>query len=83
MTGDPLGPARGAGTDGENVKIKQMLSEARNDYDFSAIIECEHCRATYEFATDYHDNYFHTQVLPGLFCALCRKNRAGEIEGRA
>jgi hypothetical protein len=62
------------------MKIKTILTGHRND--FSAIIECEHCLSTAHLATGYHDNFYHTQVLPSMFCPVCGKNRRGQIEQR-
>lgn len=60
------------------MKIKEITSEHRND--FSAIMECEHCGETHKLTTGYHDNFYHTQVIPAMKCKACGKNRAGEQE---
>lgn len=59
------------------MKIKQLLQEHRND--FSALMECEHCGAVQMNGAGYHDNHYHTRVIPAMHCATCFKNRAGEI----
>ena len=60
------------------MKIKSIISEYRND--FNAVMECEHCERTYTLRSGYHDNYYHTQVIPAMWCKSCGKNRAGELE---
>jgi transcription elongation factor Elf1 len=57
------------------MKIKQITSEYRND--FSADMECEHCGHVQQLTSGYHDNYYHTQVIPAMFCKACGLNRAG------
>jgi len=58
------------------MKIFKILNEI--DSDFWAIYECEYCGHKTEREIGYHDNYFHTKVIPGKFCKKCGKNRAGE-----
>jgi hypothetical protein len=60
------------------MKIKAILTEHRND--FTATLECEHCGAVQPLKTGYHDTYYHTRVIPALFCQTCHKNRAGQTE---
>jgi hypothetical protein len=60
------------------VKIKNIISEHGND--FSADMECEHCGHVGKITTGYHDNFYHTRVIPAMFCGKCRKNRAGTEE---
>ena len=57
------------------MKIKQITFEHRND--FKAIMVCEHCEHVQENRSGYHDNYYHTQVIPGMFCESCGLNRDG------
>ena len=57
--------------------IKTYLSESGND--FSATMECEHCGNTQKITTGYHDNFYHTKVIPAMTCAGCGKNRDGVI----
>jgi DNA-directed RNA polymerase subunit M/transcription elongation factor TFIIS len=57
------------------MKIKTILSEYRND--FIAIMECEHCGYECSNTNGYHDNYYHTKVIPAMHCPACDKNRAG------
>lgn len=59
------------------MKIQTILSEYRND--FTATIECEHCGHTEKLSSGYHDNYYHTMVIPAMTCGKCGKNRAGEV----
>ena len=59
------------------MKIQRIISEHRND--FTAIMECEHCGNTHRNTSGYHDNFYHTRVIPGMTCARCGKNRAGEV----
>lgn len=47
--------------------------------DFSAVMECEHCKGTQENRSGYHDGYYHHVVIPGMHCKSCGKNRAGEL----
>jgi len=58
------------------MKIKDIISEFRND--FRAVMECEHCGAEWLNKHGYHDNFYHTKVIPDMFCNSCGKNRAGE-----
>lgn len=60
------------------MKIQTILSEYRND--FSALMVCEHCGKTHKITSGYHDNYYHTQVIPSMHCKSCGKNRAGMLE---
>lgn len=60
------------------MKITEIMSEHGND--FSAMLECEHCSHTAKLSSGYHDNHYHTRVLPAMSCAACGKNRAGELE---
>ena len=57
------------------MKIRRMLSEYRND--FSAEMVCEHCEHTQNITSGYHDNYYHTQVIPKMRCKSCGKDREG------
>jgi uncharacterized Zn finger protein len=60
------------------MKIAKILSEYRND--FSAMMECEHCGHTEKLKSGYHDNHYHTRVIPAMHCNECGKNRTGELE---
>lgn len=62
----------------EAVKIKEIISEHRND--FVAMMTCEHCSAEKKLTTGYHDNYYHTQVIPKMVCDACGKNRDGDVQ---
>lgn len=57
------------------MKIKEIHSQHRND--FTATMECEHCSATTKLTSGYDDDYYHSQVIPAMFCASCGKNRSG------
>ncbi len=59
------------------MRILKITSEYRND--FSADLECEHCRHVMHITSGYHDNFYHTKVIPGLHCPQCGKNRAGNL----
>lgn len=60
----------------ERMKIKEITFEMGND--FAAIMECEHCHGTQKISSGYHDNFYHTKVIPRMFCVSCKKNREGE-----
>lgn len=60
------------------MRIKTITSEYRND--FSADLECEHCGALQHITSGYHDAYYHTRVMPGMFCQKCGKNRGGDTQ---
>lgn len=57
------------------MKIKEITSELGND--FSAVMECEHCQHTKKITSGYHDNYYHTKVIPGMVCEHCGRDRSG------
>lgn len=59
------------------MKIKEITFEMGND--FAATMECEHCGNTQKLRYGYHDNHFHTRVIPSLTCKSCGKNRSGSI----
>ena len=58
------------------MKIQKIIFEMGSD--FHAIMECEHCGSTQENKSGYHDNYYHVEVIPGMFCEKCGKNRLGD-----
>lgn len=60
------------------MKIDKITFEMSND--FSAILRCEHCDATQPLTSGYHDNYYHTKVMPAINCRACGKDRAGNTE---
>lgn len=62
------------------MKIDKMTFEMGRD--FKAIMVCEHCGEKQENKTGYHDTYYHTEVIPGMFCNACGKNRSGEPSTR-
>lgn len=57
------------------MKIQKITFECGND--FSAIMQCEHCGNTQSNSSGYHDNHYHTQVIPALHCAACGLDRHG------
>lgn len=59
------------------MKIKTITGESRND--FAATMECEHCGHKQNITTGYHDNFYHTKVIPAMTCKSCGKNRSGEV----
>lgn len=63
------------------MKIKTITSEHRND--FTAVMQCEWCAATEMNYSGYHDNYYHTRVIPTMHCENCGKDRAGRCEAAA
>ena len=60
------------------MKIDKITSEHGND--FYADMICEHCGHTAKLTTGYHDNKYHTKVIPAMLCDSCGKNRAGGTE---
>lgn len=58
------------------MKIKETLSESYND--FTAIMQCEHCNFETKNTSGYHDNYYHTEVIPAMACKSCGCDRSGE-----
>lgn len=60
------------------MKIEKILSEHGND--FSATMRCEHCGYMDQLNSGYHDNRYHTKVIPAMRCKGCGKNRSGELE---
>lgn len=50
--------------------------------DFAGIIKCEHCGHEQKLDTGYHDDYYHSVVIPGICCEKCDKNRAGRKTGK-
>lgn len=60
------------------MKIKEITWQHR--FDFSAIMECEHCLKTQENKCGYNDSFYHDRVIPAMKCQHCGKNRAGELE---
>lgn len=61
---------------GDEMKIKAFIREHGND--FNAIMECEHCGSEQYNTSGYHDNYYHTQVIPAMRCKDCGKDREGK-----
>lgn len=59
------------------MKISEYITESGND--FTAILVCEHCGETQKLTTGYHDNYYHTKVIPAITCKHCFRRRDGEI----
>lgn len=60
------------------MKILKITNEHRND--FSADMKCEHCGAIKHITDGYHDNFYHTRVIPAMYCHSCGKNREGNIK---
>lgn len=63
------------------MKIQTITSEHGND--FSAVMECEHCGSTQRITSGYHDNFYHTRVIPAMTCKSCGKNRDGIVPANA
>jgi len=59
------------------MRIVEKLSQHR--FDFTAIIECEHCGDRRTLRSGYDDANYHERVIPAMTCALCKKNRAGVV----
>lgn len=60
------------------MKISKITSQHGND--FSAEMECEHCQAKAKLTSGYHDNFYHTRVIPAMKCGSCGKDRSGATE---
>ena len=60
------------------MKIKRILTQHRND--FTATMECEHCGTEQKLTTGYHDDNYHFNVIPAMYCPSCGKDRAGETK---
>jgi transcription elongation factor Elf1 len=60
------------------MKIKNITFEMGND--FHAIMECEHCGHQGKLSSGYHDNFYHTRVIPAMRCAECGKSRNAETD---
>jgi len=59
------------------MKIKEITFEMGND--FAAVMECEHCHSTQKLSSGYHDNFYHTRVIPAMTCKTCGKTRDGIV----
>jgi hypothetical protein len=59
------------------MKIKKVIDRIR--YDFSAILQCEHCENEQRLGTGYDDIFYHERVIPEITCKECGKNRSGVI----
>lgn len=59
------------------MKIKTIINECGND--FTAIMECEHCQSEQKLSSGYHDNFYHTKVIPAMTCKSCGKDRSGSV----
>lgn len=57
------------------MRIENISSESGSD--FSAVLVCEHCGEKKAITNGYHDNYYHTRVIPEMYCSKCGRNRAG------
>lgn len=53
------------------MKIKTILSQNRRD--FTAILECEHCRHEQMLEDGYDDSFYHRHVIPNILCKSCGK----------
>lgn len=60
------------------MKIDEIISKDR--YDFSAMMECEHCGHVGKISNGYDDHFYHSRVIPAMRCKECGKNRAGDTE---
>ena len=58
------------------MKIKEITWEHGND--FYADLICEHCGNIQKLSCGYHDNYFHTRVIPDIKCNRCGRDRDGK-----
>ena len=51
------------------MKIQKILSQHRRD--FSAILECEHCKAEEKLNSGYDDDFYHRNIIPNMECKNC------------
>lgn len=61
------------------MKIIQITS--RHRYDYSAILQCEHCGSHQSDPSGYDDINYHVNVMPRMACLKCGKDRAGNNGG--
>jgi hypothetical protein len=59
------------------MRILEITHQHRND--FEAVMLCEHCGHKQKLGSGYHDQHYHTKVIPAMTCEQCKRNRAGEI----
>jgi transcription elongation factor Elf1 len=57
------------------MKIKEVTS--RSNFDFTAVLVCEHCGHEGVLTTGYDDSFYHNRVIPVIQCKSCGLNRAG------
>ena len=57
------------------MKIQKITNQIRRD--FTAVYECEHCRAT-QTGYGYDDDNFHRNVIPRMECKQCGKTAGSE-----
>jgi hypothetical protein len=55
--------------------IEKILRQHRND--FTAMLKCEHCGSTQKLDSGYHDDFYHSKVIPEIGCHSCGKRRDG------
>ena len=57
------------------MKIKEIIDrDERDENEFSAIYECEHCGVEYlGYGYDSPDNNFYNNVIPKIKCQKCGK----------
>lgn len=53
------------------MKIQVITHQNRRD--FTAIMECEHCKHTEINSSGYDDDYYHKSVIPDMECSECGK----------
>jgi transcription elongation factor Elf1 len=53
------------------MKIKKILTQHRRD--FTAMLECEHCKHEQKLSSGYDDENYHRNVIPAMKCEKCGK----------
>ncbi len=59
------------------MRIERITDQHARD--FRAEMVCEHCEKTTVLKTGYDDAYYHTEVIPAMFCPHCGRNRRGKL----
>lgn len=63
------------------MKIKKITSQHRRD--FTATLECEHCRHEQDLKGGYDDSFYHNNVIPAIECKSCGKSAGDDYRALA